>query len=667
MLRCFYFRLAVDHLKKNAKMFLPFLCSSSLTVMIFYLVYSLSHNEGLNSLAGGEYVQMLLSLGVGVIVIFSVIFLFYTHSFLMKRRKHEFGIYNILGMEKKHIARIIFYETLMSLVLSLALGIGAGILFDKLSYLMILRLLSYDAGLGFYISGPGIFYSWILFSLIYLLIYIFSLFQIQMTKPIDLIRSHQVGEKEPKTKWLLTFLGIVCLSIGYYLAVSIQDPLSAFTFFFIAVVLVVLGTYLLFTTGSITLLKLLKKNKNYYYKTRHFISLSNMIYRMKQNAIGLANICILSTMVLVILSTTLSLWMSIDSIIDSRFPREVQIAMRGYDLATSKEKLISVLESNEVKAEDIMLYRYSFISGLLEEGNLNTDTSKASLSNMGDVVSLYFIPLEDYNESTHQHLTLNEDQAFVYGTDQTFKEDRLKVGDVSYQIKDTLSTFMDNQEEGSSTGNNYFVVVSDYEQVLQMQKIQERLYADSYNTPTTMLSFNCDQDHRSQEKIASLFQVLNINEGDTYQDLVYIYTSTKDSSYHDTLSLYAGFLFLGIFLSILFIIATVLIMYYKQITEGLQDRQRFEIMANVGLEKRELKRSINSQVLTVFFLPLLAAGIHLLFAFPLIDKLLRLLYFDDTKLFIQVSIGCFLIFVVVYSIVYLLTSKVYYGIVRRHG
>ena len=525
-------------------------------------------------------------------------------------------------------------------------------------------MLSFDAGFGFYISGSGIGYSLILFSLIYLLIYIFSYFQIQMTKPIELLHSQQMGEKEPKSKWLFTLVGIVCLSIGYYLAVSITDPLSAFTFFFVAVVLVILGTYLLFTTGSITLLKLLKKNKKYYYKTRHFISLSNMIYRMKQNAIGLANICILSTMVLVMLSTTFSLWMSIDSIIDSRFPREVQIAMRGYDLDASKQQLDSVLEQNEIKANDIMLYRYSSISGLLEEGILNTDTSEASFSNLGDVVSLYFIPLEDYNEATDQSMSLNEDEVFVYGSGQKYNEDFLRVGDVNYQVKDTLSTFMDNQEEGVSIGNNYFVIVSDVEQVLQMQKIQESLYPDSYNVPTTMLSFDCDQDSRSQEKIASLFQTLNVNESNTDQDLVYIYTSTKESSYHDTLSLYAGFLFLGIFLSILFIIATVLIMYYKQITEGLQDRDRFEIMANVGLEKRELKRSINSQVLTVFFLPLIVAGLHICFAFPLIDKLLRLLYFEDTKLFVTVTMICFLIFVVIYSMVYFLTSKVYYRIVR---
>lgn len=664
MLKHFYFRLAVDNLKKNGKMFLPFLCSSSLTVMIFYLVYSLSHNEGITALVGGQYVQMLLSLGVGVIVIFSIIFLFYTHSFLMKRRKHEFGIFNILGMEKKHIARVIFYETLISLVLSLVFGIGTGILFDKLSYLILLRMLSFDAGFGFYISVTGIVYSLVLFSLIYLLIYCFSLFQIQMTNPIELIHSQQMGEKEPKTKWLFSLAGLGCLGFGYYLAVSITDPLSALTFFFIAVVLVIFGTYLLFIAGSVTFLKLLKKNKNYYYKTRHFISVSNMIYRMKQNAVGLANICILSTMILVMLSTTVSLWMSIDSIINSRFPREVQVAMRGYDLDSSKVQLMTVLEENKVQAEDIMLYRYSSMSGILEDGTLDTDISQASLSNVGDVVSLYFIPLEDYNSSMDQQLTLKQDEVFIYGTHQKYTDDYLKVGDASYRVKDTLSNFMDTQEAGTSINDNYFVVMSDYTQVLQIQKIQEMLYSNAYSTPTTMLSFNCDKDNRSQEKIASLFQTLNIDEGDTTQDLVYVYTSTKDASHHEVMSLYAGFLFLGIFLSMLFVVAAVLIMYYKQITEGLQDRNRFEIMANIGLEKRELKRSINSQVLTVFFLPLIVAGIHICFAFPLIDKLLRLLYFDDTKLFVTVTLICFLVFVVIYSIVYLLTSKVYYRIVK---
>ena len=304
------------------------------------------------------------------------------------------------------------------------------------------------------------------------------------------------------------------------------------------------------------------------------------------------------------------------------------------------------------------------MSGILEDGTLDTDISQASLSNVGDVVSLYFIPLEDYNASMDQQLTLKQDEVFIYGTHQKYTDDYLKVGDVSYRVKDTLSNFMDTQEAGTSINDNYFVVMSDYTQVLQIQKIQEMLYSNAYSTPTTMLSFNCDKDNRSQEKIASLFRTLNIDEGDTTQDLVYVYTSTKDASYHEVMSLYAGFLFLGIFLSMLFVVAAVLIMYYKQITEGLQDRNRFEIMANIGLEKRELKRSINSQVLTVFFLPLIVAGIHICFAFPLIDKLLRLLYFDDTKLFVTVTLICFLVFVVIYSIVYLLTSKVYYRIVK---
>lgn len=325
---------------------------------------------------------------------------------------------------------------------------------------------------------------------------------------------------------------------------------------------------------------------------------------------------------------------------------------------------MTVLEENKVQAEDIMLYRYSSMSGILEDGTLDTDISQASLSNVGDVVSLYFIPLEDYNASMDQQLTLKQDEVFIYGTHQKYTDDYLKVGDVSYRVKDTLSNFMDTQEAGTSINDNYFVVMSDYTQVLQIQKIQEMLYSNAYSTPTTMLSFNCDKDNRSQEKIASLFRTLNIDEGDTTQDLVYVYTSTKDASYHEVMSLYAGFLFLGIFLSMLFVVAAVLIMYYKQITEGLQDRNRFEIMANIGLEKRELKRSINSQVLTVFFLPLIVAGIHICFAFPLIDKLLRLLYFDDTKLFVTVTLICFLVFVVIYSIVYLLTSKVYYRIVK---
>ncbi len=659
----FYFRLALDNFKKNAKMQIPFLLSSSLTVMIFYLVFSLSTNEGISGLMGGVYVQQLLSFGIGVIIIFSVIFLFYTYSFLIKRRKREFGLFNILGMEKKHIARIIFHEIFLSFFISLAIGILVGILFDKLMYMLLLKMIQADVHFGFYISTTGILFSFILFFAIYVLMYIFSLIQIHIANPIELLNSDNVGEKEPKAKWVLALIGIVCLATGYYMAVTITNPLMAFTFFFIAVILVVIGTYLLFTAGSVTLLKLLKKNKRYYYKTNHFISISNMIYRMKQNAIGLANICILSTMVLVMLSTTLSLWNGMQEILDQRYPRDVTVYLKAYDLYDTKDKLMQVIDDQNLQAEDVLFYRYTSMSGLLHGNRIELGFDQGGITDIDDAINIYMIPLEDYNQAMHTQDTLNPGEIMIYGLRLDYDQNEIQIGDQNFHVTKKLNQFMENKEAAVTVTPSMFIVMDSIDSVLHMQQTLENNYT-VYDTPTTVLAFNT-KDNRSQQQIASLFSSLNnTDEIEDEKDYSWSYLEFKDTAKVEMLGLYAGFLFLGIFLSILFVIATVLIMYYKQITEGYQDQERFEIMEKVGLEKKDIRKSINSQVLTVFFLPLILAGIHITFALPLIDKLMNLLYFDNIQLFIITTAVCFGVFALIYCVVYVLTSKVYYRIVK---
>lgn len=659
----FYFRLALDNFKKNARMQIPFLLSSALTVMIFYLVFSLSTNEGIGGLMGGNYVQQLLGFGIGVIIVFSIIFLFYTYSFLIKRRKREFGLFNILGMEKKHIARMLFHEIFISFSLSLVLGILVGILFDKLMYMLLLRMIQADVHFGFYISTSGILCSFILFFAIYILIYVFSLVQVHIANPIELLNSDKVGEKEPRAKWILALIGLVCLITGYYMAVTITNPLMAFTMFFVAVILVVIGTYLLFTAGSVTLLKLLKKNKRYYYKTNHFISISNMIYRMKQNAVGLANICILSTMVLVMLSTTVSLWNSMQEILNQRFPRDIIVSLRDYDLYTSKDRLLQVIDQQGIKAENEMVYRYVSMSGLLHGDQVDLGFDQGGLSDVNDAITMYLIPLEDYNQIMHTQDTLAPGEVMIYSMRMNYNQPDIRIGDQNFHVKKRLQEFMENQEASSTVSASLFIVMDDVDTILQMQDVLEKNYS-VYNRPTTILAFD-DKDSRSQDEIASLFSGLEHTvELEDEKDYTWVYTECKGTGKIEMMGLYAGFLFLGIFLSILFVIATVLIMYYKQITEGYQDQERFEIMEKVGLEKKDIRRSINSQVLTVFFLPLIMAGIHIAFALPLISKLMNLLYFDNMNLFIFTTIICFSLFALIYCVVYVLTSKVYYRIVK---
>lgn len=663
MSKTFYFRLAFDNLKKNAKMYIPFILSSILTIMMYYMVSSLSMNPNMIEIVGGDIMQQILSLGIYVITVFAVIFLFYTNSFLIKRRKREFGLFNILGMEKKHLSIVIALESIIVFLVSMVLGIGIGILLDKAFYLLIAKMLNASIALGFYISYQSIVNSIILFFIIFLLMYVFSLIQINLSNPIELLHGDQHGEKEPKTKWLLAIIGLICLGTGYYMSVSIQDPVTAFVFFMVAVILVVIGTYMLFTAGSIVILKLLRKNKRYYYKTNHFISVSNMIYRMKQNAVGLGNICILSTMVLVMLSTTISLWVGMNDIIETRFPRDITVSINSVD---SNQALYTIDDMNNaieqagIQTDDELVYR-SLFARAINKGNTYTfGNENASLQDISNVVVLYFITLDDYNRTEGTNVNLAPDEVLVFPSGKQFDHKTIDIASNTFKVKGILDSIKADSNYSANLQNSMFVVVDSMDTLFMIDDLQKQAYGDNASYIHTSYDFNLSKSEEMSVKEATDALIANY-PGDT----TYMMVDTQEGNYEDLLSLYASFLFIGIFLSFLFIMATVLIMYYKQITEGYEDKKRFEIMQKVGLDKREVKKTINSQVLTVFFLPLVVAAIHIVFAFPMIEKMLRLLYLDNTNLYVMTTVICFGVFALVYVLIYFLTSKVYYGIVRN--
>lgn len=663
MSKTFYFRLAFDNLKKNAKMYIPFILSSILTIMMYYMVSSLSMNPNMIEIVGGDIMQQILSLGIYVITVFAVIFLFYTNSFLIKRRKREFGLFNILGMEKKHLSIVIALESIIVFLVSMVLGIGIGILLDKAFYLLIAKMLNASITLGFYISYQSIVNSIILFFIIFLLMYVFSLIQINLSNPIELLHGDQHGEKEPKTKWLLAIIGLICLGTGYYMSVSIQDPVTAFVFFMVAVILVVIGTYMLFTAGSIVILKLLRKNKRYYYKTNHFISVSNMIYRMKQNAVGLGNICILSTMVLVMLSTTISLWVGMNDIIETRFPRDIKVSINSVD---SNQTLYTIDDMNNaieqagIQTDDELVYR-SLFARAINKGNTYTfGNENASLQDISNVVVLYFITLDDYNRTEGTNVNLAPDEVLVFPSGKQFDHKTIDIASNTFKVKGVLDSIKADSNYSANLQNSMFVVVDSMDTLFMIDDLQKQAYGTNSSFISTNYDFNLSKSEEMSVKEATDALIANY-PGDT----TYMMVDTQEGNYEDLLSLYASFLFIGIFLSFLFIMATVLIMYYKQITEGYEDKKRFEIMQKVGLDKREVKKTINSQVLTVFFLPLVVAAIHIVFAFPMIEKMLRLLYLDNTNLYIMTTVICFGVFALVYVLIYFLTSKVYYGIVRN--
>lgn len=663
MSKTFYFRLAFDNLKKNAKMYIPFVLSCILTIMMYYMVSSLSMNPNMMNMIGGDVMQQILSLGIYVITVFAVIFLFYTNSFLIKRRKREFGLFNILGMEKKHISIVIALESMIVFLVSMVLGIGIGILLDKAFYLLIAKMLNASIALGFYISYQSIVNSIILFLIIFVLMYLFSLIQINLSNPIELLHGDQHGEKEPKTKWLLAIIGLICLGTGYYMSVSIQDPVTAFAFFMVAVILVVIGTYMLFTAGSIVILKLLRKNKRYYYKTNHFISVSNMIYRMKQNAVGLGNICILSTMVLVMLSTTISLWVGMNDIIETRFPRDITVSINSVD---SNQALYTIddmnyaIEQAGIQTEDELVYRTLSVSAFNQGNTYTFGNENMSLQDISNVVVLYFITLDDYNRTEGTNVSLAPDEVLVFPSGKQFDHKTIDIASNTFKVKGILDSIKADSNYSANLQNSMFVVVDSMDTLFMIDDLQKQAYGDNASYIHTSYDFNLSKSEGMSVKEATDALIANY-PGDT----TYMMVDTQEGNYEDLLSLYASFLFIGIFLSFLFIMATVLIMYYKQITEGYEDKKRFEIMQKVGLDKREVKKTINSQVLTVFFLPLVVAAIHIVFAFPMIEKMLRLLYLDNTNLYIMTTVICFGVFALVYVLIYFLTSKVYYGIVRN--
>ena len=663
MSKTFYFRLAFDNLKKNAKMYIPFVLSCILTIMMYYMVSSLSMNPNMMNMIGGDVMQQILSLGIYVITVFAVIFLFYTNSFLIKRRKREFGLFNILGMEKKHLSIVIALESMIVFLVSMVLGIGIGILLDKAFYLLIAKMLNASIALGFYISYQSIVNSIILFLIIFVLMYLFSLIQINLSNPIELLHGDQHGEKEPKTKWLLALIGLICLGTGYYMSVSIQDPVTAFAFFMVAVILVVIGTYMLFTAGSIVILKLLRKNKRYYYKTNHFISVSNMIYRMKQNAVGLGNICILSTMVLVMLSTTISLWVGMNDIIETRFPRDITVSINSVD---SNQALYTIddmnyaIEQAGIQTEDELVYRTLSVSAFNQGNTYTFGNENMSLQDISNVVVLYFITLDDYNRTEGTNVSLAPDEVLVFPSGKQFDHKTIDIASNTFKVKGILDSIKADSNYSANLQNSMFVVVDSMDTLFMIDDLQKQAYGDNASYIHTSYDFNLSKSEEMSVKEATDALIANY-PGDT----TYMMVDTQEGNYEDLLSLYASFLFIGIFLSFLFIMATVLIMYYKQITEGYEDKKRFEIMQKVGLNKREVKKTINSQVLTVFFLPLVVAAIHIVFAFPMIEKMLRLLYLDNTNLYIVTTVICFGVFALVYVLIYFLTSKVYYGIVRN--
>ena len=637
-----YEKLAVTNLKNNRKTYVPYIFTGVLTVMMFYIIDALSRGKGITQ----DTLKICLQYATGVIVVFAVIFLFYTNSFLIKRRKKEIGVYNILGMGKRHIARMMAVETILTAGISILGGLVFGIIFGKLMYLLLLKILHNSVDMQFSVNGTAIVQTVILFAGIFLLTYLYNILQIQLVNPVELLHGGNQGEKEPKSRWLLVIVGVAALGNGYWIALTTEAPLEALLKFFVAVVCVIIGTYALFIAGSIVVLKILRKNKAYYYNPKHFTSVSGMIYRMKQNGAGLANICVLSTMVLVMVSTTVSLYAGMEDILDSRFPRDVSIVCNEAD--TNKEETLQRLikeqcEKAGVKITDRVRYRYGSMNAVLKGDKLeNVDQYYPDNH-------FYYVEMmtqDEYNRIEKRNVSLEEQEILTYTTNSKCGKKEINIAGRNYQVKKELSEMTSQPKSTAEMYNTLYIVFANAEQI---ERIEPFSYADKFNLK--------GDDGKQKEALEQI-------QNEFYEKIPDGMMESRMLSRSSFYELYGGLFFIGIYLGSMFIMATVLIIYYKQISEGYDDRERYQIMQKVGMSKKEVKRSIRSQVLSVFFLPLIVAVIHVAVAFKVMTKILGVLNLTNVSLFAVCTIITIAVFAVFYIIVYSITAKEYYRIVN---
>lgn len=674
----FYPKLALDGIKKNRCLYFPFIMTCVGMVMMFYIISYLHYSDSVAAMRGGALVQTMLNLGTITVGIFSCIFLFYTNSFLIRRRKKEFGLYHILGIGKRNIARILFWETLLTAGISLVIGIGFGILFSKLAELGMLRLMHAQATYSMQISPDSILFTITVFGCIFILLFFNALRQIHFSGAISLIRSENVGEKPPKGNWILGILGLGCLVVAYYLAVTVADPVSALGMFFIAVILVIFGTYLIMIAGSVLFCRLLQKNKHYYYKANHFVSISSMVYRMKRNGAGLASICILATMVLVMLSTTVSLYFGMDDVLSNRYPYQFNttVSYNSFD-TMSDENTASILklasdamDKYECTQSNVSDYRSACFYGYLIDNDFVCDAkfdSHSETTNYLEGTMFYFVPLSDYNKMMGTNETLASDEALLFSTRYSdYNENTISFEHgMTYTIKKQIDKFRPDGNSMANISTTFVLIVPDIhaavDSIAALPGNEKSVYFYwHYNFDTNL---NRDDQILLANDLSSTISDFFTQSYKQNTGIKSCQFESHAANYEDFFADFGGLFYLAIVLSIVFLLAAVLIIYYKQISEGYEDQARFDIMQKVGMTKREIKKSINSQLLTVFFLPLVGAGIHLIFAFPMIRKILLLFNLTNLHLYTIVTLISFGAFALFYTIVYRITSNAYYHIV----
>lgn len=666
-----YPKLAWEGIRKNKRLYVPYIAMGALMVMMYYLLRFLQDSPVIGVMRGAVTLSTVLPMGYAVIAIFSIIFLFYTNSFLIRQRYREFGLYNILGMNKQNVCMIMAWESIFVGGLAIVTGLAAGILLSKGAELVLFNLVHMDISFDLRISAVSVFYTITGYIIIYLILLLNSVIKVWFAKPLDLLKSNKVGEKMPKRTWVYAAVGMVLLGAAYYLAVSIKEPLTALMYFFLAVIMVIIGTYALFMAGSVVLCRILQKNKRYYYQPNHFISVSSMMYRMKRNGAGLASICILLTMVLVMLSSTTSLYFGIEDSLVGRYPHSVNVVVGFSDVedlnSENLKKLYEAVRENSPEVKETDCYTMGGTSGLFSDQGINLDVTSVdvSMNDYEQVGTLQVMSLEEYNRLCDADETLNADECLLYANRITYDSDIFTIVDgSSYKVKKMLDNCVKDGDLDSMMNPSMIMVVPDFEECLKN--------VSDFRTRTEgtvmALRWKCGYDVESTEQETKEAEAIEeslarLSETKSVDGLIFYSVDSREDNRESFYDLNGSLFFLGIVLSTVFLLAAVMIIYYKQLSEGYEDYTRYEIMQKVGMTKQDIRKSINSQMLTVFFSPLLMAGLHLCFAFPFLWKIMMMFGLNNRTLIIAITVICYIIFGIFYVVVYKITSNLYFYIV----
>ena len=659
-----YARLAAQNIRKSRRLYVPYLLSGVCMVMIFYVLSALTGDPALLSMSGGAQMALLLTLGVYVMMLFSALFLLYTSSFLMKQRGRELSLYNMLGMSKRHIVCIVFFETLFCAGICIGAGLALGVLTSKAFQLSLLRLMGSPVSPDFTVAPSLLGTTALTFLAIFLLIFLRGAVSVLRCNPVELMRASRSGEKPPRANALKALLGVAMLAAGYVLALRVRNALSAVTVFFIAVLLVIGGTFECFSSASVFFLRLLQGNKNYYYKPSHFISVSSMRYRMKRNGTSLAVICILSTMVLVILSSVTCLYAGTQDMLMTQYPRQIEITHKSDELPAADALSAPVeqaLSDEGLTPENVVSYRSFYIAGQLDGDNVLAERG-GSITDIDSVISITVMPLADYNALCGTSYTLAPGEALATGSLLHRLNGRVTVfGSQTYTFAATDIPLPTDAQGDFDVVEALLLILPDEDAFMELYTVQQEAYGSTSSRISTTYAFDTTLSDAETSALGSRLAKAMQDEG------IDIYRKVREDNRGDYEGTTAGFLFLGIMLSAAFLCAAVLSMYYKQITEGYEDQARFDVMRKVGLSLRMIRQSINSQILTVFFLPLVVAGVHLAFAFPMLTKLLTVFGLFNTRLFVTTVLVSYGAFSLLYVLVYLITSRTYYRIVSGAG